>query len=359
MSGEHSLQWLERLRDDCVQLERDRGLRPRSRSVQELGRYLTDFVSYCGRHDVRSAEDLSPELLREFVMWRCAAGGPSALVKGTVWSLRKLGGFLTLKQMVSHNPAAGLQHPKSNPRAKLPRYLKAQELPIESLQRAREPYSGPVTVPTPAELHRLFEGVDRSTVLGVRDHLLFWLLYRLGLRLGEALAIDLADVDLANGTLQVHGKGRRERTLPLVDDVTDRIQEWLLLRQRLLRADREPALFLSKKGHRLSPRRAQEVFQAIVAEAGPLSVSRLTPHTLRHAFASHALEGDADLIVLKAIMGHARIKSTHLDLHPSMRLLRQAVNDHLASEVLATIIETNPAMMPIHRHRSREGPAAA
>jgi len=123
MSGEHSLQWLERLRDDCLQLERDRGLRPRS--VQELGRYLTDFVSYCGRHDVRSAEDLSPELLREFVMWRCAAGGP-ALVKGTVWSLRKLGGFLTLKQMVSHNPAARLQHPKSSPRAKLPRYLKAQ-----------------------------------------------------------------------------------------------------------------------------------------------------------------------------------------------------------------------------------------
>ncbi len=235
----------------------------------------------------------------------------------------------------------------------------AAELPIESLQRAREPYSGPVKVPTPAELHRLFEGVDRSTVLGVRDHLLFWLLYRLGLRLGEALAIDLADVDLANGTLQVYGKGRRERTLPLVDDVTDRIQEWLLLRQRLLRADREPALFLSKKGHRLSPRRAQEVFQAIVAEAGPLSVSRMTPHILRHAFASHALEGDADLIVLKAIMGHARIKSTHLYLHPSMRLLRQAVNDHLASEVLATIIETNPAMMPIHRHRSREGPAAA
>ena len=266
MSGEHSLRWLERLKEDCLQLERGRGLRPRS--VQELGRYLTDFVSYCGRHDVRSAEDLSPELLRKYVMWRC-------------------------------------------------------------------------------------------TVLGVRDHLLFWLLYRLGLRLGEALAIDLADVDLANGTLQVHGKGRRERTLPLVDDVTDRIQEWLLLRQRLLRADREPALFLSKKGQRLSPRRAQEVFQAIVAEAGPLSVSRLTPHTLRHSFASHALEGDADLIVLKAIMGHARIKSTHLYLHPSMRLLRQAVNDHLASEVLATIIETNPAMMPIHRHRSREGPAAA
>ena len=63
--------------------------------------------------------------------------------------------------------------------------------------------------------------------------------------------------------------------------------------------------------------------------------------------------------VLTTIMGRARIKSTHLYLHPSMRLLRQAVNDHLASEVLATIIETNPAMMPIHRHRSREGPAAA
>jgi site-specific recombinase XerD len=233
----------------------------------------------------------------------------------------------------------------------------AHELPIESLGRAREPYAGPVNVLTPEEVRRLISGIDQNSVLGIRDHLLFRILYRLGLRLGEALAIDLDDIDFENEVLLIHGKGRRERTLPLVPDVADLIRGWLVYRKRLMRANRQKALFISKKGNRLAARTAQENFKKIVNGAGPLSMSKLTPHSLRHAFASHALEGDADLIVLKAVLGHARMKSTLIYLHPSMRLLRKAVNDHLASDILEGLFDQD--IIPLRVHQKRRNESAA
>lgn len=225
----------------------------------------------------------------------------------------------------------------------------AEGLPIESLGRAREPYSGPVKVLTPEEVRRLIDSVDQNSVLGIRDHLLFRMLYRLGLRLGEVLAIDLDDIDFEKEVLEIHGKGRRERTLPLVPDIADLIRIWLLHRSRLMGAKREKALFLSKKGHRLAARTAQENFQKTVASAGPLSISKVTPHSLRHAFASHALEGNADLVVLKAVLGHARMKSTYIYLHPSMRLLRKAINNHLASDILGDLVTEDIIVLRVHQ----------
>ncbi len=111
------------------------------------------------------------------------------------------------------------------------------------------------------------------------------------------------------------------------------------MRELLLGAQEQNALFVSKKGNRLSARTAQENFQKIVAQAGPFSIKKITPHSLRHAFATHAMEGDADLIVLKAVMGHASIHSTQIYIHPSLETLRKAVNDHIAADILSDLIE--------------------
>lgn len=272
---------------------------------------------------------ITGDTLLEFLAWaRNQRGNASGTINRKISSLRNYIRHLRFRQVAG-----------------------AAELPIESLGRAREPYSGPVKVLTPEEVRRLIAGIDQSSVLGIRDHLLFRLMYRLGLRLGEALAIDLDDIDFETEVLLIHGKGRRERALPLVPDIADLISNWLLYRGRLFGAKREKALFISKKGNRLAARTAQESFQKTVASAGPLSISKVTPHSLRHAFASHALEGDADLVVLKAVLGHARMKSTHIYLHPSMRLLRQAVNDHLASEILEDLFDQNIAVLRVHQKR--------
>lgn len=227
----------------------------------------------------------------------------------------------------------------------------ADKFPIESMSRARQPYAGPVQTLEPEEMPRLFKSIDKHSVLGLRDFVLFTLLYRLGLRIGEALSIQLQDLDLDKQLLHVHGKGRRERTLPLVSDLHGLLENWALVRQTLSGANGETALFISKKGHTLSARTAQENFQKIVVKAGPFTIKKITPHSLRHAFASHAIESDSNLIVLKAVMGHASTKSTELYLHPSMRILRKAVNDHVAAEILGDLIAEEIIILRVHQSR--------
>ena len=213
----------------------------------------------------------------------------------------------------------------------------AMEFPIEYIPSAREPYTGPIKTLEPEEIQKLLSSIDSSSALGFRDFTLFSLQYALGLRLGEALKINIADVNFKQNLLTVHGKGRRERTLPLVGDLCALIKKWIKFRKSLLNSNTSKALFLSKKGNRLALRTAEENFQKIVKQLGTLSVEHVVPHTLRHAFASHALESESDLLVLKATLGHASMKSTEIYLHPSLRMMLQSMNDHLASDILSEL----------------------
>jgi len=277
----------------------------------------------------RNITSITGETLLQFLVYaRQERGNCSGTINRKLSSLRTYITFLRLHQVTG-----------------------AHEMPLESLPRAREPYTGPITALSPDEVQRILATLDKESVLGFRDYLLFSLLYRLGLRLGEALAIDLDDIDFDHEVITIHGKGRRERTLPLVSDIPFLLKRWLLLRKRLYRANRQQALFLSKKGNRLAMRTAQEHFKHAVTTVGPLSLVSATPHSLRHAFASHALEGDADLFVLKSVLGHAKLTSTEIYLHPSMKLLRGAVNDHIANEILEHLIKDDLIVLRVHQKR--------
>jgi site-specific recombinase XerD len=294
--------------------------------AKAIGRDLALFSSYARD---QSISNVSGDGLLRFLAYLCEQRSNGAgSINRKISSIRGYIGYLRFHQVEG-----------------------ADTLPIECLRRARTPYSGPVHALEPQEVARILYTFDRQSVIGFRDFLLFSLLYRLGLRLGEALALDLHDIDFDKEVIHIHGKGRRQRTLPLVSDLGSLIRNWLILRQRLYRADREQALFLSKKGNRLAPRTAQESFQKTVALVRPLSLDKVTPHSLRHAFASHAIEGDADLVVLKAVLGHAVMKSTEIYLHPSMKLLQRAVNAHPAAEILDDLIEEDIIALRVHQQR--------
>ena len=213
----------------------------------------------------------------------------------------------------------------------------SETLPIDDIPRARDAYRGPVKTLEPDEVKRILHAFDTRTETGFRDFVLFYLIYSLGLRLGETIGIDLAHIDRAHRTVLIHGKGRRERTLPIPNAQYKVLREWLKRRELFLNSDTSPALFLSRKGNRLAARTVEEALSRMVKRLGRFSIDKITPHTLRHCFASHALETEHDLVVLKAILGHASMKSTELYLHPSMRLQRQAVNNHVATEILARL----------------------
>jgi site-specific recombinase XerD len=228
-------------------------------------------------------------------------------------------------------------------------------LPLDHMPRVLTPYSGPLKALRPSEVLYIFEQIDRGTILGVRDYLFFSLLYRLGLRIGEAIAIDCCDIDFEKNTLAVHGKGRRERTLPLIGNLPSLLQEWLLYRQCLKNSDELEALFISKKGNRLSQRVAQEKFKAIKVAAGALSLKKVTPHSLRHAFATHWMEASLDMVVLQAVMGHAKRESTERYVHPSVETQRLSAQKHLGNELLESCIKAG-GQLPFqrknfHRHQ--------
>jgi site-specific recombinase XerD len=230
----------------------------------------------------------------------------------------------------------------------------AKTFPMEYLPRARQPYKGPIHTLEQAEVARLLGSIDRTTVLGLRDFTVFSLLYTIGLRLGECLGLTLDDVNWDKEMLTVNGKGRKVRYIPLTEHAKKLLRTWIHHRSTLKNARTSEYLFLSKKGARLSLRRAEESFQEIVEKNRPLSMNKITPHSLRHAFASHAVENDADLVVLKTILGHASLKTTELYLHPSVNKLKQALDNHLASDILANIRmhrRTN-AELPVYKKRS-------
>lgn len=214
---------------------------------------------------------------------------------------------------------------------------RAKDIPVNVVPRARDPYSGPIQTLEFKEIIQLLTIIDKSTVTGMRNYTLFSLIYALGLRLGEALNISLEDIDLKEKLLTIHGKGPKVRKIPITDIIEKLLLDWMVLRESLLNAKTDKALFLSTRGVRLSLRMAEHAFKCIRTRLGNLSIKRVVPHTLRHAFASHAIDDNADVLVLKTILGHASIKTTELYLHPSITTLRKAVADHIASDILAEL----------------------
>lgn len=286
------------------------------------------FSKYLHEHTI---SHITGEVILEFISWlrETRKNGPGAINR-KISSIRSYIRHLQLRQVDG-----------------------SEGFPIAYVPRALHPYYGPPQVLEPEEVKRILNCIDKRSVLGFRDFLLYSMLYRLGLRLGEALGLDMQDIDLQNQLLTIHGKGRRQRKLPLVSDLPYLLEKWLYLRNKLWNAKNNRALFISKKGNRLSARTAQDNFQKIITRSQPLSLKKLTPHSLRHAFASHAIEGNADLLVLKAVLGHALMQTTEIYLHPSMKVLRKAVNDHLASEILRDLIDENIVVLRIQSQRTQ------
>ena len=181
-----------------------------------------------------------------------------------------------------------------------------------------------------AETERLLEaasGGAPDAAVRIRDRALLELLYAAGLRISEALGLDREDLALDGGFVRVIGKGDKERLVPVGEVALDWLARYLdvvrpawLARQHVAPVRGGP-LFLSVRGRRLGRQQAWAVVRRAAAEAG-LSV-RVTPHTLRHSFATHLLEGGADLRVVQELLGHASISTTQLYTHLTGERIRE------------------------------------
>jgi site-specific recombinase XerD len=163
--------------------------------------------------------------------------------------------------------------------------------------------------PKPAEIEQLLEVVEGDSPLALRNRALLELLYSAGLRSAEATALDLADVDFERELVHVRGKGGKERTVPLGEQAAHELGRYLQDGRPALASGANDAVFLSVRGRRLDTSTVRRLLRH--------------PHRLRHAFATHLLEGGADLRVIQELLGHASLSTTQIYSHVDARRLRR------------------------------------
>jgi integrase/recombinase XerC len=166
----------------------------------------------------------------------------------------------------------------------------------------------------PADIALLLEQPDLSRPLGIRDRAWLELLYASGLRISELVGIDLGDIELRSRLVKVRGKGSKERIIPFGAKAEEAIRAWLVERQKLMSTfSEEEALFLNYRGERITTRSIRRLFDDYIHDASLRA--GISPHTMRHSFATHLLNAGADLRAIQELLGHASLSTTQKYTH--------------------------------------------
>lgn len=169
------------------------------------------------------------------------------------------------------------------------------------------------SVMQPPDVALLLEQPDTSTTLGLRDAAWMELLYASGLRIGELVGIDVDDIELRAKLVKVHGKGSKERIVPFGSRAEEALRAYLAVRGELCRNADENAVFVNYKGQRITTRSVRRLFDGYLRKASMRA--GISPHTMRHSFATHLLNAGADLRGIQELLGHASLSTTQKYTH--------------------------------------------
>ena len=239
--------------------------------------------------------EVDPVVIRSFLSALLQRGNSKASVARKLACLRSFFQYLLRQGRILSNPAKRVSAPK------LPRRLSSFLSPDETVA--------------------LLKSAEGSTVRALRDRSILELFYGGGIRLSELVGLNLLDLDLEAGLIRVQGKGGKERIVPIGSYAAEALKSYLARRQDFLPADKrgaqeDPALFLNRYGGRLSTR---SVAQTVLRHVQKSGISHyISPHGLRHSFATHLLDAGADLRAIQELLGHARLSTTQRYTHLSM-----------------------------------------
>ncbi len=171
------------------------------------------------------------------------------------------------------------------------------------------------------ELEELFNSVDISSVIGRRDRLILELLYATGVRVSEMVEIKVSDIDISNRNINIIGKGNKERIVKFGEYCLDAINDYLDNSYNKLNINNINYLFLNSRGSKLTDRGVRYILDNLIKETG--LNKKISPHMLRHSFATHLLNNGADLLTVQKLLGHESIKATQVYTHVSTDRLKE------------------------------------
>jgi integrase/recombinase XerD len=261
------------------------------RTVDAYRRDLADLASHLGRSPASATPDDIQAWLADL---RARGQAPSSIARRAA-AARSFYRHLVLLGMRPDNPAAEIDLPRR--RSRLPRSL------------------------SPREVERLIQAATGTTPRTLRDRALVELLYGAGLRVGEAVALERGGVDVENRLVRCVGKGDKERIVPLGREAAEAVRRYLARGRPYLDRRHRPELFLNAQGGALTRAGVFLILRRLAAKAG-LDPARVHPHLLRHSFATHLLEGGADLRSVQEMLGHADLGTTEIYTHVSERRRR-------------------------------------
>ena len=272
-------------------LAHERRLSPHTLSNyrRDLGRLRT----WLEERGIASWKDLDQHAVRQYVAWRHRQGSSGRTLQRELSAVRSLFRFLLREGSATQSPAQGVRAPKT------PRRL-------------------PATLDTDQLGHLLDQPGEDP--LEIRDLAVLELFYGCGLRLAELVGLNLGDVDAADASVEVTGKGAKTRRVPVGRQALAALDRWLAVRPGLAGVG-QPALFVSQRGLRIHPRTVQARVRRWALKQGALRT--VHPHLLRHSFASHLLESSGDLRAVQELLGHSNISTTQIYTHLDFQHLAQ------------------------------------
>jgi len=290
---------IQRLLEEWLgHLENGRGTSPHTRKA-----YRIDCEEWLALLDGRGDDPYDPgrDAVQAWFATLHLRGHAPATVSRKISAVRGFYRYLRKVAAIRHNPWEGIRGPRLE--QNLPDFLPVDEM--FALQATRK----------------------GGTTLAIRDRAILELLYAGGFRVSELTGLRWKDLDLRDAQARVLGKGGKERIVPIGSHAISALEAWLQVRPSLLRGGKDPgALFLNARGGALTPRSVARILESAAREAGLLR--RVHPHAFRHSFATHMLDGGADLRDIQELLGHARLSTTQRYTHLTLRRLQEVY--HLA-----------------------------
>lgn len=265
-------------------------------TLEAYGRDLTKFLVYLKQRKIEHPGEVKRPHILDFLGQLLDEGAAFSSSARHLSSIKSFFRFLVLEGIITINPTDNLESPKIQ--RKLPEVLTVQEV------------------------DQLLSNPNVVSLTGLRDRAMFELMYATGLRVSELLSLEVDDVNLSAGYVRCLGKGRKERIVPVGQTASFWVERYIgRSRQKLIKGTVNRILFVNAKGRKMTRQGFWKLLNKHVDQAG--ITKEVTPHTLRHSFATHLLENGADLRSVQEMLGHADISTTQIYTHLTKTHLRE------------------------------------